>query len=493
MDFQTYRQYDGLGLADLVRQGSVTAAELTELAIARAEAVNPKLNAIIHPLYDTARAMSEAVNPAQAFAGVPFLLKDLGLEISGTPRCTGSRGYRAYVSSQDSYLVERFRAAGLCFLGKTNTPEFGLTPYTEPALFGPTRNPWALDRTPGGSSGGSAAAVAAGIVPLATASDGGGSIRIPASCCGLFGLKPSRGRLSLGPNSGDMWDGAVMEHCVSRSVRDSAALLDAISGLAPGDPYGLPAPPKPYLELMQQRPGKLRIAFSTAHTLGQDIHPANVAAVHHTARLLETLGHEVSETALPYRREDLTETFIMMIFGQAAADVAELSQFLGRPATAKDVELTTLSLSLLGKAFSAVEYASARRRWNELGRRVAAFHEDYDLILTPTVALPPFEIGHLQPSAAEQRLLALATSLKLSGLLKRNVGEIAEQTFGYIPFTPFANMTGQPSMSVPLYWEEEGLPVGSMFTAPIGREDMLFQLAAQLEEAQPWMQRVPNI
>jgi amidase len=493
MTFEEYRRYDALGLAELVRKKEVTASELVKIAIMRAESVNPAINAIVHPLYDMAEEMARQAAPDSLFAGQAFLLKDLALEIAGTPRSSGCRGYRNYISKADSTLVERYRRVGLSFLGKTNTPEFGLTPYTEPRAFGPTRNPWNIERSAGGSSGGSGAAVAAGIVPMATASDGGGSIRIPASCCGLFGLKPSRGRLPLGPSTAEGWSGAIMEHCVSRSVRDSAALLDAMQGAAPGDPYLVAPPAKPYLEAIQEAPGKLRIAFNTEHPLGHPIDPECVKAVENTAQLLESLGHQVERAPLPYQREDLTRSFVMMIFGEVAADLEDLSAFLGRPVTFSDVEESTMGIALLGRAFSAKDYAYHRRQWNGLARRAGTFHQQYDLILTPTASMPPFPIGQLQPTASEQRLVRVAKALGLRQSLKAKIDELAEKIFSYIPYTPFANMTGQPSMSVPLHWTPDGLPVGLMFTADMGREDVLFRLAAQLEQAQPWMERVPEV
>ncbi|MCB9289808.1 MAG: amidase [Lewinellaceae bacterium] len=493
MTFEEYRKYDALGLAELVRKKEITAAELVELAIIRAESVNPTINAIIHPLYDMAREMAEKASPESLFAGIPFLVKDLGLEVAGAPRSSGCRGYSDYVSKDDSYITRRFRQAGLSFLGKTNTPEFGLTPFTEPQLFGPTRNPWDIGYTAGGSSGGSAAAVAAGITPLATASDGGGSIRIPASCCGLFGLKPSRGRVSLGPQQGEGWSGAVMENCVSRSVRDSAALLDAIRGPEPGDPFILQAPEKPYLEVINEPPGKLRIGMSTAHTLGQEVEAECILAVEKAAKLLEALGHHVELAPLPYRREDLTETFLTMACGEAAADIEKLSEYLGRPARPGDVERSTWAMVMLGRSFSAKDYAFHRQKWNDISRRLGAFHQQYDLLLTPTVSKAPFRIGALQPTASEQRLLKIVAGLNLEGVLKARVGPLAEKIFSYIPYTALSNITGQPSMSVPLHWTEAGLPVGVMFAAPVAREDVLFRLAAQLEKAQPWMGKVPEV
>ncbi len=493
MTFEEYRRHDATALAELVRTRAIKASEILELAIARAEAVNPKINAIIHPTYDLARKMSDSITPDLPFSGVPLLIKDLLMEVEGLPMHQGCRGFRGYVSKQDSYVVGKYRRAGMLFLGKTNLPEFGLTPFTEPELYGPTLNPWDTTRTTGGSSGGSAAAVAAGITPIATANDGGGSIRIPASCCGLFGLKSSRGRVSLGPMAGELWSGAVSEGCVSRSVRDSAALLDLIQGDGPGELHLTQRPARPYTEEVQTTPPRLRIGFATTHTLGQQTEPECIAAVHHTAKLLETLGHEVEEVPLPYRKEDLTKVFVMMVFGEAAGTVADLELHLGRKPRPSDVEQSTWALYLLGRAYSAMDFALAKRQWNEIARRAAAFHERYDLLLTPTLAMKPFVTGTLQPTKQERLLIRIISTFGLKGLLRANVDELAEKIFAFIPFTPIANMTGQPSMSVPLYWTEDGLPVGSMFTANLGREDLLFQLAGELEKAQPWFEKTPLI
>ncbi|MFN7118754.1 MAG: amidase [Saprospiraceae bacterium] len=492
MTFAEYRRYDALGLAELVKKGDITAAELAEIAIQRAEAVNPQINAISYKLYDVARSMAKVVDTEAPFVGVPFLIKELGVHVQGTPQRRGSKGYEKYVSDKDSFLTQQLRSAGFTFVGKSNTPEFGLTPYTEPKAYGSTGNAWNPKYTAGGSSGGSAAGVAAGIVPIATASDGGGSIRIPASCNGLFGLKSSRGRISLGSQAGEWWSGAVVEGCVSRSVRDSAAFLDAVMGNAPGDLYLTPLPERPYLEEVEREPRRLKIGFSTKHTLGQSIDPECIKALENAAKLLENLGHIVEEVSLPYQKEDLTEVFLMMVVGECAADLEQMSQYLGRKVRLTDVETTTYALGLLGNAFSAKDFALRKRQWNDLARRTGAFHENYDLLLTPTVSMPPFEIGTLQPAASEISALNLINTLGLSSALKLMINPLAEKTFAYIPHTPIANMTGQPSMSVPLHWTPENLPVGVMFTAALGREDVLFQLAGQLERAQPWFNKTPD-
>lgn len=493
MTFKEYRRYDALGLAELVQKGEVTPAELTEIAIQRAEAVNPKINAITHKMYDTAREMANIVDPEAPFSGVPFLIKELGIHVKGTPQRRGSKGFEKYVSTEDSILTQKFRAGGFTFLGRSNTPEFGLTPYTESKFFGPARNPWNTNCTVGGSSGGSGAAVAAGIVPMATASDGGGSIRIPASCNGLFGLKPSRGRVTLGSQAGEWWSGAVVEGCVSRSVRDTAAFLDLVMGNAPGELYLTQMPERPFSEEVKIAPKVLKIGFSTKHTLGQAIDNECIKAIENTVKLLESLGHQVEEVALPFQKEDLTEVFLRMVFAECAADIADLSNFLGRKARPSDVETATWALGLLGRTYSAKDFALQKRRWNDLARRMGAFHQKYDMLLTPTVSTPPFEIGALQPSAAEVTSLNLINRLGLGSALKAMVGPLADKTFAYIPYTAIMNMTGQPSMSVPLHWTADNLPVGVMFTSALGREDLLLQLAGQLEQAQPWLDKMPEL
>jgi amidase len=493
MNFSEYRQYDATGLAELIQKKEISAAELLETAIARAEAVNPRINAIIHPLYELARATAQS-NLRGTFAGVPFLIKDLGLELKGSPMRVGCHAYEGYSSAESSYAVQKMQEAGLVIMGKTNTPEFGLTPFTEPTHFGPTRNPWNLEHSPGGSSGGSAAAVAAGIVPMATASDGGGSIRIPASCCGLFGLKPSRGRISLGPKYGEMWSGAVVESCVSRSVRDTAAYLDALAGPMPGDAYALPAPALPYTAIWNQKPGSLRIAYSTVHPLGLVVDPACKEAVAKMVQHLTALGHQVEEALpLPYFREDLTERFLTIVAGESEAELQQLSKFLKRRPTTAEVETNTYALALLGRTFKAGDFAQAKKEWNEIAQRLARFHQQYDLLLTPTIASRPIKIGALQNSAAEQALLRFVNALNLGAMVKASIGQLADKAFGYIPWTPFANMTGQPSMSIPALWTAENLPVGTMFTASLGREDLLLQLAGQLEEVLDWGKRMAEV
>ncbi|MBC7570829.1 MAG: amidase, partial [Spirosoma sp.] len=434
LPFSEYVKHDATALADLVRRGETTSAELLETAIARAEAVNPQLNAIVTPLYEKGREMAANLPTDGPFRGVPFLLKDLELEWAGTPMKFGCRGYANYVSTTDSEVIKRLKAAGLVFFGKTNTPEFGLTPYTESKLYGLARNPHKPTHSPGGSSGGSAVAVAAGIVPAATASDGGGSIRIPASCCGLFGLKPSRGRVTLGPAYGELWNGAVIGHAVTRSVRDSAGLLDAIAGNMPGDPYLIPPPERPFLDEVSREPGKLRVAFSTASAIPSlTIDPECIKAVQETARLLESLGHTVEEVPLPYDKTIITEGFFVSVLAETAATLRDLSTYLGRAVKpGVDVELNTWAQARLAEGFSAADLSWQNRRWNTLNRNMGQLHEKYDVLLTPTLPCPPIAIGTFQNSASEERLLKLVDAV--GGLKYLNgtkiVNDLAEKSLG---------------------------------------------------------------
>jgi len=493
--FKEYDAYDGLGLAALIRTGQISATEVCEEAVRRIEAINPRLNAVITPMYDLARQAVAKGLPEGPFSGTPFLLKDLLAAYAGVPLTGGSKAYRRYIPDTDSEIVSRFKKAGLVILGKTNCPEFGLMGVTEPELFGPARNPWHTDHTPGGSSGGSAAAVAGGMTPIASGGDGGGSIRIPASHCGLFGLKPSRGRNPTGPVHGALWQGAVVEHVISRSVRDSAAMLDATCGADAGAPYVIPPPERPYLEEMERDPGSLRIAFHTRSPIGTDVHPECIRAVEHTVRLLETLGHRVEEAHPDLDGKRLANSYLAMYFAEMAADIEELTAVLGRKATRDDVEPLTWTLGLLGRTYSAGYFVQALREWNIAARIMGRFHRQYDLYLTPTVAFPPVRIGELAPKPAERLAMQVINALGLGKLVQVSgmTDKLAIDSLAKTPFTQLANFTGQPAMSVPLHWTEDRLPCGVQFIGRFGEEDMLFRLAAQLEKAQPWFDIRPTL
>ena len=493
--FKEYDHYDGLGMAELVRKKDISPAELCEEAVRRIEKLNPRLNAVITPMFDLARNDIEKGLPEGPFTGVPFLLKDLIAAYAGVPLTGGSRAYRNYIPDEDCELVKRFKKAGVVIMGKTNCPEFGLMGITEPELHGPTRNPWNTDHTPGGSSGGSAAAVASGMVPIASGGDGGGSIRIPASCCALFGLKPTRGRNPTGPDHGAIWQGAVVEHVISRSVRDSAAMLDATCGADAGAPYIIPLPERPYMEEITREPGSLKIAFNTHSPLDTEVHPECARAVEETARLLEGLGHTVIEDRPAIDGKALATSYLTMYMGEIAADIEELELILGRKAKRSDVEALTWTLGLLGRTYSAGYFVEQMREWGTAARTMGRFHETYDLYLTPTTASPPVRIGELKPKPAERALLTIVNSMGLGKLLKLSgiVDTLAVQSLSKTPFTQLANFTGQPAMSMPLHWTDEGLPCGVHFIGRFGDEATLFRLAAQLEQAQPWFDRRPPV
>ena len=493
--FKEYDQYDGLGLAELVKKKEISAAEICEEAIVRIERVNTTLNAVITPMYDLAREAVQNTLPDGPFRGVPFLLKDLLGDFAGVPQTMGSRACKNYIPSGDSELVKRYKKAGLVILGKTNVPEFGLLGYTEPKLHGPTRNPWNTDHTPGGSSGGSAAAVAGGMVPMASASDGAGSIRIPASCCGLFGLKVTRGRTPNGPIHGRTWQGAVVEHVISRSVRDSAAILDATQGADVGAPYVIPPPEPPYMQEIEQSPGPLRIAFNMQSPIDTPVHSECIQAVEHTVGLLEKLGHNMEEAQPEVNGQALAKGLIILYSGEIAALIDDLALILQRKAKPSDVETSTWTLGLLGRTYSAGQIIKAKREWELAARIMGRFHETYDLYLTPTLAYPPVKIGELAPKAIERVLLKVINSLKLGRLLTASgvIDKMAVENLSKTPFTQLANFTGQPAMTVPMHWTPDNLPCGVQFMGRYGDEATLLRLAAQLEKAQPWIEKRPPI
>jgi amidase len=470
--------YDAIALASLVRKGEVTPLELVDAAIERIESVNGTLNAVVTPMFELARETAKSQLPDGPFKGVPFLLKDLQAAFKGVRMTAGSNYLKEFVPDHDSEIVARYKRAGLITIGKTNTPEFGILPTTEPRLFGPTRNPWDVSRTPGGSSGGSAAAVAAGIVPAAHANDGGGSIRIPASCCGVFGLKPTRGRNPLGPDFGDVFGGLVAEHAVTRSVRDSAALLDATSGMQAGDPYYAPPTPRPFLEEVGTPPGKLRIALLVSAPSGTNVDPDCIAAAQDAARLCADLGHEVEEgptiRELSIKPEMLVDAFMTHWAAGNAWLIDSLSFAVGRKPVEGDLEPLTQILIAMGHRRTAPSYLLAVQILQVYSRRIAALFEKYDVLLTPTLAEPPPLLGSFDAPPDDPTF-----PLRRSGL--------------FCPFTPLFNGTGQPAMSVPLYWNDAGLPIGSQFAGRFGDEATLFRLAAQLEEARPWSERRPPV
>ena len=470
--FTEYTDYDALQLAELVRSGQVSAEEVLEAAIGRIEALNPALNAVVTKVYDQARAAAACHDRDAPLAAVPFLLKDLGGAQAGVPLSAGSRFFAHAATPVDAEIVVRQKRAGLMILGRTNTPEFGLSATTEPVLFGPTRNPWDLSRTSGGSSGGSAAAVAARLVPLAHASDGGGSIRIPASCCGLFGLKTTRNRNSYAPYAGEGLAGCSVEHAVSRSVRDSAALLDATAGPVPGDPYYAPTPARPFLEEVGAPPGQLRVALATRAFNGVPVHPDCVAAATEAAKLCEELGHRVEEASPAFDGPGLDENYNRIFAVNAAANIRLRARAIGKELRPEEFERVTWAMVELASRISGPDYVQMLNRLHGVSREIAIFFEAYDVLLTPTLAEPPVRLGVLD-------------------MMSEDLDAYTERLWRFTPFTYPFNVTGQPAMSVPLFWKEGGLPIGVHFVGRYGDEATLFRLAGQLEAARPWAERRP--
>jgi amidase len=463
---------DATALAALVRSNQASPAELVDDAIARVERLNPTINAVIHERFEAARSEANGPLPDGPFRGVPFLVKDLGCEMAGEPHTLGNQALKdADVrAGQDSYLYESIRGAGFVTLGRTNTPELGGTVTTEPQAFGASRNPWNTDYSTGGSSGGSAAAVAAGMVPVAHASDGGGSIRVPASECGLIGLKPSRGRISQGPKTGEGWAGSTTDGVVSRSVRDTAALLDLVSGRRVGDPYTAAPPTRPFADEVGVEPGRLRIGLAPSHA-GVQTDPECVAAVEAAGALLETLGHDV-EIAQPaaFFDAEFSQHFVTIVAVATAVDFADMSTAIGRPITEDDVEASNWLMGSLGRAVPAADYIASVNWVHAWSRRLQAWWDDFDVLVSPVIAIPPPPIGWLSdPELGTERLTSI------------------------LQFTAQFNVSGQPAMSLPLHWSENDLPVGVQFVGPIDDEALLIRLAAQLETAAPWADRLPRI
>ncbi|MGZ3459362.1 MAG: amidase, partial [Archangium sp.] len=465
---------------------------LVEEAISRIEAVNPTLNAVVHKMYDRARQSAAGPLPEGPFTGVPFLVKDFDGYVAGEPYTGSCRALAGFVPQYDAEIISRYRRAGLVFVAKTNTPELGILGTTEPAMRGPARNPWNPEHSTGGSSGGSAACVAARVVPMAHGGDGGGSIRIPASACGLFGLKPTRARNPVGPNLGEGWGGYVQQHVLTLSVRDSAAMLDATQGADPGAPYMAPPPARPFLQEVGTPPGRLRIAFSTGSLFGRNVHPDCVAAVQDAVRLCQELGHEVVEDAPRLDWEALVRSYLVNVAANVALELEEIGQLTGRAPNPRDFEPSTWALAQLGTILSALDLQRSRDAGHRAGRKVAAFFERYDLFLDATLAYPPVRIGELALKPAELTALALLRRVPVRPAFLRMLDALAANSLERTPNTQLFNQTGQPAMSVPLYWNAEGLPIGVQFAARFGDEATLFRLAAQLEQARPWRGRKPR-
>ncbi len=492
MRHDEYAAHDALDLAELVRSGEVTPSELVEAAIARTDEVNPTLNAVVHRMDGTAREVAAGDLPDGPFRGVPFLVKDMDGHLADEPCTFSSRALHDYVPNHDSELFARYRQAGVVFLGKTNCPEFGIFGVTEPEFRGPARNPWNPDHTPGGSSGGSAAAVAAGIVPVAHAGDGGGSIRIPASACGLFGLKPSRGRTPLGPSEGEAWHGLVSRHVVSRTVRDSAAFLDATQGADTGSPYAAP-PNGAFLAAVGREPGRLRIGFSTQSMLGRSTDPECDAAVEATAQLLADLGHEVVPVELPIDRSGLAHAYLTIVAACIGRMVADTEEMTGRRPNPDDFEAPTWFLRQVSDVISARDLEHTLHLVAQTTRRLGSLFEDQiDMHLSATMPYPPVRVGELDTSSVEKVGLRVLRTLPINvgPVLRTVLAQLAENSLEKAANTQVWNMTGQPAMSLPLHWTPEGLPVGVQIAGAFGAEEQMFSLAGQVEAAQPWLPRL---
>ena len=464
-NFPEYESYDAVGLAELVRARQIEPAELLETAFDLCQRRNPTINAVVHTFLD--RARDSVGEGAGALHGVPFLLKDAGANYAGEPTGYACRLFAGHVAKTDTTLVRRYRQAGLVMFGKTNTPELALAVTTEPALCGPTRNPWNPDYSPGGSSGGSAAAVAAGIVPAAHGSDGGGSIRIPASACGLVGLKPTRGRVPTGPDRAEGWAGMSQHHVLCRSVRDTAAFLDAVERPEPGDPYHPPPHPDTWMEALLYPAGVLRVALIGESFNGVDVDPEVTHVLQETARLCEELGHRVEEALCPLSPEELHNCATLILASHVNADIQARCRALGREFKREDVSHVTWRMARIGAEASASDYAAALTHIHYIGRRMGEFSGQYDIILSPTLAAPPPRLGEIDMDTED---------------LKRYM----EVTSRYTAFTQLLNVTGQPAISLPLGMSSGGLPIGVQLAAAQGGEASLLRLAAQLERARPW-------
>ena len=487
-----YPSCDATELASRVRRGEVQPLELVEKAIAGIEAVNPALNAVIHPMYEAARTAARNL-PDGPFRGVPMVVKDIDGFVKGEPYTAGTRFLEGFVPDHDSEALARLRRAGLVFVAKTNLPELAILGTTEGRLKGPAHNPWNPEHSTGGSSGGSAALVAARAVPMGHGGDGGGSLRIPASACGLVGFKTTRGRVTMAPDYGEGWGGYVSWGCLTRSVRDAASVIDVMAGPAAGDPYAVPPLERPLAAEVGTAPGKLRVAFTASSLFGKGTHPEAKAAVESAARLMADLGHDVEEARPQFDRERQVRAYLTQIAAGVATQIEELGRWIRRKPSAAYFEPSTWFLYQVGRRLSAAELQQARDASQAAGRSVAAFFSRYDLFMTPTLAYPPVRLGELALTAVESAALATLRVLPVGAALRAILAQLADHSLEHTPNTQLFNQTGQPAISLPLHQTTEGLPVGVQFAARYAEDALLVRVASQIEEARPWSGRVPRV
>jgi amidase len=487
-----YAACDATELAARVRRGEAEPAELVEHAIAAIEAVNPALNAVMHPMFEAARAAAKDL-PEGPFRGVPMVVKDYDGFVKGEPFTAGTRFLEGFVAGHDSVALARLRRAGLVFVAKTNLPELGIMGTTEGRLKGPARNPWNTDHSTGGSSGGSAALVAARAVPLGHGGDGGGSLRIPASHCGLVGLKTTRGRITQAPDFGESWGGYVSWGCLARTVRDAAAVIDVMAGPAPGDPYSVPPLERPLAAEVGAPPGKLRVAFTAGSLFGKETHPEARAAVESAAKLMADLGHEVEEARPAFDRERQVRAYLTQNAASVASEIDEMGQWVGRKPHPRYFEPTTWFLYQLGRLISASELQQARDAAQAAGRSLAEFFTRYDIFVTPTMAYPPVRLGELALKPVEAAALAVLRKVPVGAGLRAILARLSETALEMTSNTQLFNQTGQPAVSLPLHVTADGLPVGVQFAARYAEDALLVRVASQIEAARPWRDRSPKI
>jgi amidase len=493
MPLATWADHDATSLAELVRRREASPAELVDAAIAAIDRVDPQLHAVVHRMESLARAAAAGPLPEGPFRGVPLVVKDLDGFTAGVPYTMSSRFLQGFVPDHDAEVIARLRRAGFVIVAKTNCPELGILGTTEPEWRGPTNNPWNLAYTPGGSSGGSAALVAARAVPVGHGGDGGGSIRIPASACGLFGLKTSRGLLPLGPDVAEGWGGYVVPGVLTRSVRDTAAIYDALRGPAPGDAYTAPPLERPLLAELTPAPGRLRVALCGSSLFGRTTHPDCAAALAAAGRLLTDLGHDVVEARPEFDRDALVFAYLVQVAASVALEIEDAARWVGRPATAAGFEPATWFLGQLGRVLAAADLQRSRDQVHAAGRALGRFYERFDVLVTPTMAHPPARLGEGALKVGERLGLGVLRALPVKPVMMKLLRDLADQSLERVPNTQLFNMTGTPAMSVPLHTTADGLPVGVQFAARYGADGLLVRLAAQLEAAQPWIGRRPGV